>query len=466
MSTVLVVGGGITGLSAALEVAGAGGGVTVVESQPSFGGKVRTERIDGYLIEHGPDSFITYKPAALELARELGLGDQVIAVSEPRSVSLRVSGRMRPMPEGMGLVLPTQLGPFARTRILNWPQKIRAAADVVLPRVLTSDDMSIGELLRRRLGDGVVERFADPLLGGIYGARVDDLSVDAVLPTLRTSEAEHRSLVLASLAQGRAARRRGGPGGSPFRSLAEGMGRLVDALMASLEDRGADLLAGTTVLALHPGPNGIGVELSTGASLTVDAVILACGAEAAARIVAPFADDAAAALGGVPLGSTTSVSLGFDASAFPEPLVGHGYLEAGPDPAPISGVTISSNKWVGRAPEGKVLIRAFVPDRVGPMAAAPDDEILATVTQYVSGVLGATAAPELQHIVRWTSAMPKYVVGHRQRVAEVEAGLPTGVVIAGSALNGVGVPDCISDGRRVARGVLAGLDAPAAPLGR
>ena len=143
--------------------------------------------------------------------------------------------------------------------------------------------MSIGELLRRRLGDGVVERFADPLLGGIYGARVDDLSVDAVLPTLRTSEAEHRSLVLASLAQGRAARRRGGPGGSPFRSLTEGMGSLVDALVASLEERGADLRSGTSVLALRPGPTGIGVELSSGASLTVDAVILACGAEAAAR---------------------------------------------------------------------------------------------------------------------------------------------------------------------------------------
>jgi protoporphyrinogen/coproporphyrinogen III oxidase len=465
MSGVLVVGGGITGLSAAWEVAGARGAVTVVESQPRFGGKLRTERVDGYLIEHGPDSFITYKPAALELARELGLADQVIGVSEPRSVSLRVSGRMRPMPEGMGLVLPTQLGPFARTRILSWPQKMRAAADVVLPRVLTGDDMSIGELLRRRLGDGVVERFADPLLGGIYGARVDDLSVDAVLPSLRMSEAEHRSLVLASLAQGRAARRRGGPARSPFRSLAEGMGSLVDALATALAERGADLRSGTSVLALHLGPAGFDVELSSGASLTVDAVILACGVEAAARIVAPFANDAAAALGAVPLGSTTSVNLGFDASAFPSPLVGHGFLEAGPDPAPISGVTISSNKWVGRAPEGKVLIRAFVPDRVGPLAEADDDEILTRVTGYVSSVLGATADPELRHVVRWGAAMPKYVVGHRQRVAEVEAALPSRIAIAGSALNGVGVPDCIADGRRVARGMLHGLDASADPLG-
>jgi oxygen-dependent protoporphyrinogen oxidase len=455
MSGVLVVGGGITGLSAAWEVACAGRAVTLVDSQPRFGGKVRTQWIDGYLVEHGPDSFITYKPAALELARELGLGDQVIGVSEPRSVSLRVSGRMRPMPEGMGLVLPTQLGPFARTRILSWPQKMRAAADAVLPRVLTEDDMSIGELLRRRLGDGVVERFADPLLGGVYGARVDDLSVDAVLPMLRTSEAEHRSLMLASLAQGRAARRRGGPAGSPFRSLADGMGCLVDALVSALEERGAELRSGTSVMAVHPGPAGVGVELSSGTSQMVDSVILACGAHASARLVEPFAPDAAAALAGVPLGSTTSVSLGFDAAAFPSPLVGHGYLEAGPDPAPISGVTISSNKWVGRAPEGKVLIRAFVPDRIGPLAEAPDDEILARVTGYVSSVLGATAAPELKHVVRWKDAMPKYVVGHRMRVARVEAALPDRLAMAGSALNGVGVPDCIADGRRVARSALA-----------
>jgi protoporphyrinogen/coproporphyrinogen III oxidase len=459
MSSVLVVGGGITGLSAAWEVAGAGRPVTLVESQPRFGGKVHTERIAGYLIEHGPDSFITYKPAALELARELGLGEQVIGVSEPRSVNLRVSGRMRPMPEGMGLVLPTQLAPFARTRILSWPQKVRAAADAVLPRVLTEDDMSIGELLRRRLGDGVVQRFADPLLGGVYGARVDDLSVDAVLPMLRTSEAEHRSLMLASLAQGRAARRRGGPGGSPFRSLRDGMGSLVDALCSALGQRGVDLQPGISVLAVHPGPTGVDVELSSGATMTVAAVLLACGAESAARLVAPFADDAAAALAGVPLGSTTSVSLGFDAASFSEPLVGHGYLEAGPDPAPISGITISSNKWVGRAPEGKVLVRAFVPDRVGPLAAAPDEVILAAVTQYVAGVLGATSPPELQHVVRWTSAMPKYVVGHRTRVARVEAGLPPRVVIAGSALNGVGIPDCIADGRRVARETVRGIDA-------
>jgi oxygen-dependent protoporphyrinogen oxidase len=466
MAPVLVVGGGITGLAAAWEAVGNGAQVVVVESQPRFGGKVRTERVGDYLVEHGPDSFVTFKPAAMHLAEELGLGDRIIEVSEPRSVSLRVSGRMRPMPQGMGLVLPTQLGPFARTPVLTWPQKLRAAADLALPRVLTQEDMSVGELLRRRLGDGVVERFADPLLGGVYGAPVDELSIDAVMPMLRTSESEHRSLMLASLSQGRAARRRGGSPGSPFRSLAGGMGSLVDALVAALVERGVELRSGTSVLGLHPGPTGIAADLSSGESVSVDAVVLACGSQTAARLVAPFAVDAAAALTEVPLGSTTSVTLGFDADAFAQPLLGHGYLEAGPGPAPISAVTISSNKWAGRAPDGKVLLRAFVPDRVGPLAGAPDDEVLAAVTGYVSDVFGATRAPQLQHVVRWLAAMPKYVVGHRLRAARVDADLPGAVAVAGSAINGVGVPDCIADGRRVARDVLGLAKAPAPPRTR
>lgn len=459
MTDVLVVGGGITGLSAAWELALAGLDVLLVESSAGLGGKVRTEWIDGHLVEHGPDSFITYKPAALDLARELHLGDQVISVQEPRAVALRVGGQMHPMPEGMGLVLPTRLGPFARTRILTWRQKLRAGGDLVLPRVLDDWDSSIGALLRRRLGNGVVDRFADPLLGGIYGARVDELSVDAVLPSLRASEERHRSLIRASWADGRAARRRGAQAGSPFRSLARGMGSLTDALVEALAERGADLRPSTSATRLRPGRRGVLVELTAGEDVEVGQVVLACGASAAARLVQPFAPTAAEALSAIPLGSTASVTLGYDAAALPQAPRGHGFLEAGPGPAPISGVTLSSNKWAGRAPEGRVLVRAFVPESVGPLAAAPDAEILATVTAHVGGVLGATTSPTLQHVVRWVGAMPKYVVGHRQRVATIEAELDGPVRLAGSALNGVGIPDCIADGRRVARQAAASLGA-------
>lgn len=452
---ILIVGGGITGLAAAWEASSRGHRVRVVEASAQLGGKVRTEACDGLLIEQGPDSFVTYRSAVLQLVKELGLSDEVIEVRPPRVVNLRVRGRMQPLPDGMGLVLPTRLAPFARTRILSWPQKARAGLDLLLPRVLGEEDMAVGELLRRRLGPAIVSCLADPLLGGLYGTSVDELSIDAVLPSLRTSEAEHRSLMLASLAQGRAAR--GRPHGSPFRSFRRGMGSLVDALSAALAARDADLRAGARVTGLLVGRSGAEFELSDGTSGRCDGVVLACGARAAADLLADQAPDAALGLRSIPHRSTAVVTLGYDPAGFRRAPVGHGYLEAGPQWAPISGVTISSNKWVGRAPEGVVLLRAFVPDRVGPLAGDTDDRILGVVAGHLAQVLGAPE-PVLRRIVRWRDCMPTYVVGHRQRVMAVDRALRgVGPVrVAGSALNGVGVPDCIADGRRQAAELVRG----------
>jgi len=458
----LVVGGGITGLAAAFELATTGHGVVLVETD-RLGGRIRTERVDGFMVEHGPDSFVAYRPGAVRLAEALGIGDEVVPVVPPRSVHLRVGGRMEPMPDGMGMVLPTRIGPFARTRILSWPQKLRAVADLVMPRVLGDQDMAIGALLRRRVGPGVVTRFADPLVGGIYGASVDDLSIDAVLPMLRDYERKHRSLVLASLASGHAASRPGDSKGSPFRSMRGGMGQLIDALVAELEARDVPLRVGVAAVSLSVGPDGTRVGLSDGTELDVAGVVLAGGAPSSADLLADVAPDAARTLRQVRYGSTRSIHLGYDGDAFDTPPTGHGYLEAGPDRAPVTGVTLASRKWPGRAPEGTVLVRAFVPDRVGPAAQLDDDDLLDTVTAHVGGVLGARREPRLRHLVRWNSAMPTYTVGHKARADAVAAALAgTPVRVAGSALNGVGVPDCIADGRRVAA-ELAAMSASALP---
>ncbi len=456
MADVVIVGAGITGLAAAWELSATGLEVVVLEASADAGGKVRTEQREGFLVEHGADSVVAYRPAALDLIGEVGLAEDIIEATEPRSVFLRVSGQMHPLPAGMGLALPTRLGPFVRTGVLSWRQKLRATADLALPRLMGDEDMAVGALLRRRLGDGVVDRLVDPLLGGVYGASVDELSVDAVLPSLRASEAEHRSLMLASLAQGRAVRRAGGPRGSPFRSLRGGMGSLVQALVARLAERGVTIRYGCPVTALDVGKAG-GVRVTTtGSEETAGSVVLACGARAASALVSPFAPAAGRGLRGVPLGSTLSVSLGYDAATCDVQRLGHGYLEAGPERAPISGVTIASSKWRGRAPDGGVLIRAFVPDRAGSLVDAPDEQVVASVADHVSAVVGARSAPTMQHVVRWPTAMPTYVVGHRDRVRAVDAALPGPVRVAGSALHGVGVPDCIADGRAVARALLEG----------
>jgi len=440
----VVVGGGIAGLAAAWEGLQQGADVVVLEASDRWGGKIRTKRADGRVIEYGPDSFVAYRPAALALIRELGLEEDVISTRGTRKVYLHGRGRMHPLPDGMGMVLPTKLWPFVTTGTLTPWDKLRAAFDLVMPRVLGDDDVAIGAFLGRRLGRGIVTKFADPMIGGIYGSSVDELSLDAVLPSLRTNEREHRSLMLASLAQGRSKRTIPGAG-SPFRTLRGGLGDMVERLVAELVRRGADLRTGVAVSELEDHPDGTRVMFGNG-YVTADAVVLATGPAGAAQLLAGPAPQAAAALEAIPLASTTVVTLAYAAAAFPAPVTSHGWLEAGP--APVSGVTISSAKWEGRAPDDEVLIRAFVPDRVGPLARAGDDEILSAVRTHVESALGASGGPAASWISRWRSVMPKYTVGHLDRVKTVEEALhDTAWRVAGSALHGVGVPDCIADGR-------------------
>ncbi|PFG17906.1 oxygen-dependent protoporphyrinogen oxidase [Propionicimonas paludicola] len=463
----LVVGGGIAGLAAAWEaIARPGTEVVLVEADDRLGGKLHTESVDGFLIEHGPDSFVSYRPAAAQLAREVGLGDELIGTSGTRQVYLRSRDKLRPIPAGMGMVLPTRLLPFATTGILSVGAKLRAGLDLVLPRQLGTDDVAIGAFLRRRLGGGIVTGFADPMVGGIYGASVDELSLDAVLPSLRSDEAAHRSLILASLASGRkarAARRASGARGpgSPFQTLRGGLGTLVDSVADRLTAAGAEVRTGVSVRSLtRTEGGGAHAELSDGTVIEADAVVLAGGVRSSAELLAEVAPSAAAALADVPLATSNVINLGYRASAFPAPVTTHGWLEA--QAAPISGVTVSSAKWAGRAGGDQVLIRAFVPERLGPIATADTDELLATVIAHVGTVLGATGAPFLTRLTRWTSVMPKYTVGHLDRIATAEAALAElpSWRIAGSALRGVGVPDCIADGRRQAA---AALDAATTP---
>ncbi|HEY3340313.1 MAG TPA: protoporphyrinogen oxidase [Propionicimonas sp.] len=455
----LVVGGGITGLAAAWEaVRGSSepAEVLLVESSGRFGGKVHTEHTDGLLIEHGPDSFVAYRPAALQLAEELGLSDDVISTSGTRTVHLRARGRLQPMPAGMGMVLPSRLLPFVTTGILSPADKLRAGLDLVLPRRLVAgQDTSIGAFLRARLGAGIVRRFADPMIGGIYGAGVDELSLDAVLPSLRVDETAHRSLMLAALAQGRRARssaaKAGGRGpGSPFRTFTGGLGSLVDALVDQLVAAGADLRLNTRVTELRAAGGAAEAVLDDGTIETVDGVVLAGGVTSSAALLAEPAPEASSALARIPLATSTVVTLAYPAAAFATPVTSHGWLEA--DAAPISGITVSSAKWAGRAPEDTVLIRAFVPERLGAIAMADESELLSAITCHLATVLHATEPPSLVRVARWPAMMPKYAVGHLGTVADADAGLAhlPAWRLAGSALRGVGVPDCIADGRRQA----------------
>ncbi len=480
--TVVVAGGGITGLAAAYELALAGVPVRLIEPTERLGGKIRTRRVDGMVVEDGPDSFIAYRPAATALARELGMGDELIGTTVPRIVHIRTGGRLIPIPDGVGLVLPTRIVPFLATRLFSPLEKLRMGLDLVLPRS-PAEDVAIGAFLRRRLGQALVARLGDPLIGGIYGASVDELSLDAVVPQLRAAEREHRSLLLASLAQGRqraAARRNalaagthaaganapgagpGAPGadapgaGSAFLSLRDGMGSLVDRLAARLAaDPAVELRLGAGVAGVERGAGHLSVRLSDGSVVPAEAVILAGPAHASATALEGLAPAAATALAAIPHGSTAVVSLAYRADQVEIPRGHHGFLVARDEPLSFGACTWSSAKWPGRAPDGWVLARVFLGERADSLGG-DDAALVATMHRDLATVVPIHGTPVASWVARWPDAMPRYTVGHGRRVAAVADSLrdQPDIAVTGAALRGVGVPDCIDQGRAAARRVM------------
>ncbi len=472
---VLVVGGGITGLAAARALARDGARVVLAEAAPRLGGKISTERTDGLLLEHGPDSILATRPAGAALVRELGLGEELTGTLDPRAVYIRHRGRLVPMPEGLGLVLPTRFWPFARTPLFSWPEKLRMAKDLVWPRLLPADDIAVGTFLRRRLGSAIVDRLAGPLVGGVYGTPIDELSLDAVVPQLRKAETEHRSLLRAGLADGaamRAAAAKRPPGARSmgvFVSLRGGMGSLVDALARSLSDSGVDVRLGAPVASLRRAPSGVLARLGSADAPdeAFDAVILAVPAHAAAALVAPEVPAAATALREIPHGTSILVTLAYPRSAVAARLVGHGYLVPQSAGGAISACTWTSEKWPGRAPSDTVLLRMFVRDE-GAWTQLPDDELAEHARRDAETTLRIVpgTAPDLVRVARWQGAMPRYTVGHLARVAAVEQALTAwpSVTVAGASYRGVGVPDCIAQGQAAASRVAELLSAREAPV--
>ena len=469
--SVLVIGGGITGLAAARALAREGVPVTLAEAGPRLGGKIATERTDGLVLEMGPDSFLATRPAAVTLARDLGLGEELVGTRDPRAVYIRHRGELVPMPEGLGLVLPTKVLPFARTRLFSWPEKIRMARDIVSPRMLPPDDIAVGTFLRRRLGSPLVERLAGPLVGGVYGTPIDELSLDAVVPQLRVAERDHRSLLFAGLADGRAMRAmvaKRPPGAKSlgvFVSLRGGMETLVDALAAELSLAGADLRTSCGVSALSRAGIGVAARFEDGSMDRFDGAILAVPAPAAARLLLGAVAGAAAALGTVPHGTSVLVTLAYPRERVGREMVGHGYLVPASEGGPISACTWSSEKWPGRAPADVALLRLEVRAE-GAATSLPEAELVAAARADAERTLRITGEPLLVRVSRWDGAMPRYTTGHLGRVAAIEAAVTAwpAVTVAGASYRGVGLPDCVTQGQAAAARIGEWLGAsPAEP---
>lgn len=475
---VVIAGAGVAGLACAHRLLGAVRDrpvaleLTVLDAADRPGGVIVTERIDGCLVEGGPDCFVTDRPWGIELCRRAGLADEIIGTGQQHRRSFILRGRrLLPIPEGYQLLAPSRILPFAATPILGLGGKLRAACDLVLPRGPAADDESLASFVRRRFGQETLERLAQPLLAGIYNADPERLSLRATMPRFLELERQYRSVILGlMLARRRASQvARTGVSGARyglFVTLRSGLQTLTDRLASALP--AGSLRLGTKVARLDPGDRdpGAGRAGGTGApwrvttyrgeSFAADAVVLAMPACAAALLVRPFDDGLGGLLGNVAYGGAATVSLAYRRSDVPHPLDAFGFVVPRCEGRRLVACTFSHVKFPDRAPEGTVLLRAFLDGRTagegGPSA------LEGIVRDELRDILGITAPPRFARSFVHLRAMAQYEVGHLARVAAIEAGLSrhAGLALAGNGLRGVGIPDCARSGETAADGILAG----------
>lgn len=439
-SDVLVVGGGIGGLAAAWRAARSGRSTALIEAAPRLGGVVRTTVEDGFTLEHGPDSLVSIKPGGLELVRELGLESALVGVPEAaRRSFIARDGRLLPVPEGLYLLAPGRILPFLRSPLISWAGKLRMGADLVLPRRRAdAPEESLAAFVRRRLGREALERIAQPMVGGIYTADPETLSLSATMPQFLELERAHGSLIRGMMqrmrAQRAAAQGASGPRYGLFLSLEGGLQRLVDALAAKLA--GCQVATGCAALAARPGAEGWEVETADGVHRCRE-LVLALPAHAAGRLLG---GGLGAALAAIPYAGVATVNLGFD-GALAVPACAGFVIPAVEGRATVA-CTIASAKYPGRAPAGTTLLRAFAGGAMHPEALALDDDaLIARTLADLAAYLGPLPAPRLARVHRWPLAMAQYAVGHQARVARIRALTPPGLHLIGNGYDGVGIPD-------------------------
>jgi oxygen-dependent protoporphyrinogen oxidase len=472
-----IIGGGISGLAAAFELEKARAAGTPVEyilfeSRERLGGSLASEIVNGVVLERGPDSFLTEKPAAAELCRELGLGDQLIPSNDAeRKTFILVKNRLIALPDGLMFMIPTKLVPTALTPLFSLKTKIRMGMELLHPPRKIEGDEAVATLVERHFGAEAVDRLADPLLSGIYGGDAAQLSARTVLPRLVEMENEYGSLTRGMLAAHRKMKARArelaakngaangnGNGHKParaiFTSLKGGMQQLVDAVTARLNPKWVRL--NTPVSGLSRTDEGWIVETASGREI-FDAVIVSSPAWAASVLLGKVDEKLADDLGAIIYSSSITVNLVYDVAQLGPLPEGFGFLVPASEGRAMLACTFVHRKFLGRTPTGKAVLRAFLGGMKNEALLADSDEALVnTVRRELNEILGIDAPPEDVQVSRWRRAMAQYSVGHQdrtKRIAERAALLP-GLKLVGNAYDGIGVSDCIRLGRTAAKELL------------
>ena len=454
MTRIAIIGGGISGLAAAFELeqrrqSDANLEYTLYESSSRLGGVLRTESIDGCVVEAGPDSFVTEKPWAADLARSVGLGDQLIGSNDAdRKTYILVRGRLVEMPDGLMFMVPTRILPTGLSPLFSWKTKLRMLRELLYPPRPVNEDESVATFVMRHYGSEMVDRLADPLLSGVYGGDAANLSVPAVLPRFAEMERTHGSLGRAMLA----ARKKmaDGPRHSPpplFTSLKNGMQHLAETVASQLTP--SSVLTDAPVHAIQPEAGGWVVSAGL-QSDHFDGAVVALPGSAAAHVLRLANAELSAELAAIRYSSSITVGLGYDHEVRRSLPPGFGFLVPRSEGRRLLAATFVHNKFPHRTPEDRALLRCFFAgesaENVWPLS---DEQIVGIVRNELQQIVGLRAEPLFARVYKWKSAMAQYGVGHLARLDRIEGlrkALP-GLALAGNGYRGIGVPDCVRSGR-------------------
>ncbi|WLR51491.1 protoporphyrinogen oxidase [Bacillus tianshenii] len=461
--SVVIIGGGVTGLTAAYymqkEIRERNLPVrcTLIEASDRLGGKIQTYTKNGFVIEKGPDSFLARKKSAARLAAEVGMADNLVANKAGKSYVL-VKGRLHEMPGGSIMGIPTKMAPFAFSGLFSPFGKLRAGADLVLPRSKSNNDQSLGQFFRRRLGGEVVENLIEPLLSGIYAGDIDNLSLLATFPQFQHVEQKHRSLILGMKSvTPKAPKQKEKPENkktSMFLTVSTGLESFVHAVEKRLDS--GSVLKNTAVQAIEKHGERYHITLNNGEVIEADTVIVTTPHKKTAEMFSQY--DFFEPFRHMPSTSVATVAMAFSESAVKEDIDGTGFVVSRNNHYTITACTWTHKKWPHTTPEGKVLLRCYV-GRAGSeeIVDCSDDEIKNAVLEDLNQTMSITEEPEFSVITRWKNSMPQYTVGHKQRIETIKEKLDNelpGVFLAGASYEGLGLPDCIDQGEEAVKKVL------------
>lgn len=469
MKRVVIIGGGIGGLSTAYSLRehqpkGADIEIVVLEKGGRVGGNIRTEKINGFLIEGGPDCFLSEKPWAMELCKRLGMAEDLLPTNdENRNTFVLSGGKLHVLPEGVILMIPTKILPLATSSLISMAGKVRMGLELFIPRKKDREDESLGDFVKRRLGQEALDKIAEPLVAGVHAGDPDTMSVRSSFPKFVQLEEEHGSLIRGMIKRMASARKAPRPAStgkkvSMFMTLKGGLGTLIENLVAELSKFGNTYIRTNAAVSGIARKNGrYQVDIEGGEKMDADAVIIAAPAYAASSMVKGLDAALAEKLLTIPYVSTATVSIAFRKSDIKHPLKGFGFVVPKIEKRKIMAATWTSQKFKYRAPDDMVLIRCFVGgSKDAQLVSLNDEEMIRMAREELKDIMGIDAEPALARVYRWINSMPQYTIGHQQRIDWIDerVGRLEGLYLTGSAYYGIGISDSIRTGEIMAKKAL------------